>query len=205
MLNNMLIGGCLLLSVMHPQSFGKPPRRKLAQPLTATVEIRAFSETGVYLGAPTELVFEDLDERRNRASEFRNGIGVGIPFGYYRVEARLPGYFSDITYAGVYQAHVTIVVGLRFGQELPDIPPHLRGHISGLPVPASRSFVKLIGVYEHVSIESAIDENGDFQLGGLSPGLFLLMVIGEKGVLATRTLSIPYTGPPLVIEIKGGS
>ena len=51
-------------------------------------------------------------------------------------------------------------------------------------------------------MESAIDTNGGFNLGGLTPGLFVLLIIGEHGILASRTLTIPYIGPPLEVSIK---
>ena len=165
------------------------------------MEIVAFEAKGRFLGAPTVSVFESYDHR-NLAARFRDGAAEGIPYGVYRVEARMPSFFSDVRYARVYQPVVRVVVGLRFGEELPQVPPSLHGRVLALPV-RSKSFVKLVGVYENVSIESAIDSDGGFSLGGLSPGLFLFLVVGENGILASRTLTVPYTGPPLEIEVKG--
>jgi site-specific DNA-cytosine methylase len=129
-------------------------------------------------------------------------LAVDIPYGIYRIEGRLPWYYSDTKFVRVYQPLVTVVLGLRFSQELPKVPPTLRGHVTGVPVSTTKAFVKLIGVYEHVSVESLIEGDGTFSLGGLSPGAFLLLVVGEHGIVASRTLTIPYTGPPLEIAIK---
>ena len=60
-----------------------------------------------------------------------------------------------------------------------------------------------MGVYENISIESAIDNDGRFSLAGLSPGLFVLLIVGEKGIVASRTLAVPYSGPSL--EIQAGT
>ena len=65
-------------------------------------------------------VFESK-EHGNLATKFRDGVATGIPFGIYRVEGRLPWYFSDARYVRVFQSVVTIVLGLRFGEELPGI------------------------------------------------------------------------------------
>jgi len=73
----------------------------------------------------------------------------------------------------------------------------------GLRGATDRFFVKLVGIYENVSAESAISSDGSFTVGGLTPGLFALMIVGEKEVLITRTVTIPYVGAPLEIEIKG--
>jgi hypothetical protein len=169
------------------------------------VEVVAFeAEKGRFLGAPQVSVFEEWGGRKNLAAKFRDGKAEGIPYSVYRIEAHLPGYSSDITYVGVYQPTVTIVLGLRFSQELPDTPPSLGGRVLGLTAPADKTFVKLIGVFEHISTESAVTSDGRFRLGGLVPGRFLLLVIGERGILASKSLSIPYVGPPLEVKIGDG-
>ena len=164
------------------------------------MEIVAFEASGRFLGRPNLSVFESVDHR-NLAGKFRDGVATGIPYGVYRTEVRLPGYFSDVKYVRIYQAEATVVMGLRFGEELPQTPPSLSGRVIGLSTPPGKTFIKLVGVYENVSIESAISSDGKFEIGGLSPGRFLLLVVSENGILAHRPLTIPYTGGPLDVEL----
>ena len=139
---------------------------------------------------------------RNLAARFHAGVATGVPYGNYRIEARLTAYSSDAKSVRVYQQHVTVILGLTVSQELPEIPPNLPGRIVGL-LRTTKSFVRLIGVYANVSIDSSIEPDGRFDLGGLSAGKYLLMVVGEGGILASRQLIIPYAGPPLEIQLSG--
>jgi hypothetical protein len=191
----------LALALFLPCPSNGQERGRQAQESTSTVSVVAYEANGRFLGPPSISVFES-DKHRNLASQFRNGSATGIRYGVYRIEGRLPGYFPDTKYVRIYGPKATVVLGLRFGAELPEIPPTLRGSITGLASPPGRSFVKLVGVYENVSIESLIDAEGTFNLAGLSSGVFQLLVVGERGVLSSRTLTIPYTGPPIQIEIS---
>jgi hypothetical protein len=199
-----LVAASILL-ILHLPCSGQKAGHRTPEGPTATVEVLAFEATkGRFLGPPQVRAFES-DDQPNLASRFRNGVASDIPHGLYRIEARLPGYFSDVRYVRVYQSKVTIVLGLRFDYELPKLPPTLHGRVVGLTAAArAKTFVKLVGVYESLSIESQIDQNGRFILGGLTPGLFLLFVAGENGILASRTLTVPYSGPQLEIEVSSG-
>jgi len=167
---------------------------------SAKVEIVAFDAHGRFLGAPNVTDFES-DNHKNLASKFRSGAADDIPFGVYRIEGHLPAYSSEVRYVRIYQPHVTVILGLTIGFELPEVPPILHGRIVGPVVSPPKSFVKLIGIYSNVSMESLIDSDGNFSLGGLTEGRFLVLVVGEKGLLASRVISIPYSGPVLEIDI----
>jgi len=165
---------------------------------SAKVEVVAFDSNGRFLGAPNVSLFES-DDHKNLAAKFHAGVADGIPFGIYRIEGHLPAYSSEIRYVRVYQPHVAVVLGLTFSVELPEVPPILHGRVVGQVPP--KSFVRLVGVYSNLSMESAIGADGEFNLGGLSDGRFLLLVVGQKGILASRAVSIPYTGPALEVEL----
>ena len=201
-MKKLLFTGLVLSAVLQSQMRQQSKFRALTRP-TATVNVVAYEAGGRYLGAPNIRIFMELDEQKDFAAEFHEGRAIQIPYGEYRVEAQQQGFFPDIKRVAVYQPFVTIVVGLRFASELPQIPPMLSGHIVGLRGATDRFFVKLVGIYENVSAESAISSDGSFTVGGLTPGLFALMIVGEKEVLITRTVTIPYVGAPLEIEIKG--
>lgn len=165
----------------------------------ATVEVLAFDTRGRFLGPPIVKLFEAFD-RTNYAPRFREGVANGIPFGDYRIEAYLPAYSSETRYVRVYQQRVTVIVGLTVGYETPIIPLSLHGRVVG-QLASEKTFVKLAGVFSTLSMESPVASDGGFDLIGLSWGTYLLLVVGEDGVLASRTLAIPYTGAPLEIEI----
>jgi hypothetical protein len=169
--------------------------------LSATVSVVAFDTNGKFLGAPSVSVFEDPDDRDNLAPKFQKGVAEKIPYGTYRIDARLPGRVLDTKYVWVYQSHVTVVLGLQVSLELPEIPPTLHGRVVG-SVSASKIFVRLASVYSNSSMDSAIAPDGSFDLSIPPVGKFLLLVIGEGGVLATRPISLPYTGPPLEIAVE---
>jgi len=159
----------------------------------------AFDTRGHRLGAPDIRLFED-ESRRNWASRFRNGVAENIPFGTYRVEGRLIGFYSDVRYARVYQSQVTVILGLTIGNEAPIFPPILRGRVVGIASESTRKdFVKLIGVFSSISLESEIGSNGEFEMSGLTDGIYLLLIAGEDGVLASQVIDIPYKGP---LEVK---
>ena len=96
----------------------------------AKVEVVAFEANGRFLGAPHVKVFESY-KHQNMASRFHQGVAEGVPYGTYRIEARLPGCSSDVRYVRVSQPSVTVVLGLEFGYELPEVPQILRGRIIG--------------------------------------------------------------------------
>jgi hypothetical protein len=180
------------------------PERKEAD---ATVNVVAFDpRLGKLLGPPIIRAFRSEENNRDFARSFQPNAADGIPFDTYRIEAYLPGYFSAIRDVGVYQRSVTIVVGLGFGYELPDIAHtlSLRGRVIGLKAaPTNGSFVKLTGIYSAKSTESTINSSGEFEMSGLFTGKYLLLVVTERGVIASQVLTIPDDGP--TVDIKVGS
>jgi hypothetical protein len=169
--------------------------------LYSTVSVLAFDVYGHPLGPPGIKLFESVDDRRNLADKFRNGVARGIPYGEYRIEARLQGYRPDSKVIPVYGPHINTVLGLTFSLELPLIPPDLPGQVVG-QTPRPNTFARLVGIYNNVAIDSLVDADGRFTLFGISDGKYLLLVVGESGVLASRPVTIPYTGPPLRIKLN---
>jgi hypothetical protein len=168
----------------------------------ATVTVLAFDTTGRFLGAPDINLFERENEK-NLAEKFHEGVAKGMPLGVYRIEAVLPAYYPERRIVRVYQPDVTIVMGLESGfREASPVPLTLHGRVTGkVPAVAKHRFVKVSGVFVDVSVEASIGQGGVFDVSGLSWGLYLLFVVDEDGILAMRTLNIPYTGPPLEIKI----
>jgi hypothetical protein len=169
--------------------------------LYSTVSVLAFDTYGRPLGPPRIKLFELGDDHHDFGDKFRHGVATGIPYGDYSIEAWLEGYAWDSKAIRIYGPHVSAVVGLTFKTEPPLIPPDLPGQVVG-PVPARNTFARLVGIYNNVAIDSLVDADGRFTLFGISDGKYLLLVVGESGVLASRPLTIPYTGPPLRIELN---
>jgi len=198
-MTKIVIAALVSLAALCAEAPGQQRGRGSGLALAAVVQVVAFEAGGRFLGAPDIAVFESHDHT-SFAGRFHHGEANEIPFGEYRIEGRLPGYYPDVRYVGVYQPKTRVVLGLTFDHELPQRPPSLSGRVTGLPSPVGSSFVRLIGVYSSVSLESSIGDDGRFCLAGVPPGLFVLLVVGEDGVHASRTLRYPYTGSPLEIQ-----
>jgi hypothetical protein len=171
----------------------------------ATVEIRAFEANGRPLAAPNVDTFISLENNKDYAKSFHDGSAAEVPFGDYRIEVGLPFYYSERQFVGVYQKSVTIVVGLEFGHEAFGAPHTLRGRVVGLqPADTKTSFVKLVGIYSSASLESGISPEGSFEMSGMSDQKYLLLVIDERGILASKTISFSdiTSGQPVVIDVN---
>lgn len=193
----------VILVVGHLDAQDRAP----SEPYQSRVEVLAFQTDGSFIGAPEVRLFESADhesvDQKDFAKKFRAGVADNIPFGIYKLTAYTSGFYSETRYVAVFQHRVTVVVGLRFGRELATLPifPVLRGTVSG-PTPADkRRFVKLVGLYSSQSLESSIGPDGSFELTEPREGRYLLLVVAEDGILASRPVDIPYTGPALRIEV----
>jgi hypothetical protein len=198
----ILIVACVVLEGQHVERGADND----GEHYTASVQVIAFDTRGAFLGRPDVRLFES-EGHKDMASAFHAGGADHIPFGIYRMEAYVSGYYSEARYVVVYRPRVTVVVGLPFGFEgltLP-VPPELHGKVVGSLPRGKKAFVKLVSVYSSQSLEAQIDPNGEFDFSIPQDGQYLLLVVGEGGLLATRAVTSPYTGPPLEIEIGLGA
>jgi hypothetical protein len=167
----------------------------------ATVKIVAYDTRGMRLGAPNVLNFES-ESHEDLAAKFHKGLAENIPFGVYRIKAQLPAYFSEVRYVRVYQDRVTAIVGLNLGNELPIMPASLHGRIIGTAGAGFKgTFVKLSGIFANTSLESEIGPNGEFEMSGVTDGVYMLLIASEQGVLASKAITVPYAG---LLEINLG-
>jgi len=207
MKTTMLVAPIVLVACAFLE--GQQPERGAdndGEQYTASVQVIAFENRGAFLGSPDVRVFESEDHK-NMASAFHAGVADHIPFGIYRMEVYFSGFYPETRYVAVYRRKVTVVAGLPFGREamiLP-VPPMLHGKVVGSLPRGKRAFVKLVGVYSSESLEAEVDPNGEFDFSIPHDGLYLLLVVGEGGVLATRAITSPYAGAPIEIEIGPGA
>lgn len=175
---------------------------------TATVQVLAFRTLGGYLSkSPTIERFESRD-RKNFASRFHNGVAEGIPFGDYLMVASVFPLEPERRLVRIYQAQVMVVIGPAVrGIDFREDQFDLHGRVVDPLLVGKRSFVKLVGVFSAASLETSISDSGVFEFGGLTWGKYLLLVISEDGIVATRPISIPYSmnEPPLEIAVGSGN
>jgi hypothetical protein len=172
----------------------KPKRGPEDESKSAAVEIRAF----------VVRTFTSLDSGRDFANFFHGDAAENVPYGDYRIEVSAVAHYSERRFVGVYQKKVIVIVGLEFGHEVFATPLDLHGRVNDLPASAIKaSFVKLVGLYSSTSWESAITPDGSFEMSGMGWGKYLLLVVGENGVLASRIITIPDIGlnQTVIIEI----
>ncbi len=177
---------------------GRPQPVSAPESGLATVEVMAFDSRGKFLGAPMVTVFES-DDHTNFAAKFRNGVADRIPFGMYKVEGRLTGYSSEVRYIRIFEHRALVVLGLPVGRERPMLPPVTNGRILGSLPPEKKTFVKITGIFSSVSEEGSIGRDGEFRFAGLPNGLYLILVISEDGILASRVVSIPSSSIELEV------
>ena len=168
----------------------------------ARVQVVAFEARGMFLGAPTVRLFQSQDEG-DRSRQFHEGTADGIPFGVYKLEAHVNGFYPETRYVAVYRPNVTVVVGLPFGREAPalPVPPSVHGRVIGILPRDRKTFAKLTGIYSNRSFESSISADGQFDFSVPWDGRYLLLVVSEDGVLGTRVIDVPYSGSTINIEI----
>jgi hypothetical protein len=201
-LTPVVLGATVAVLTMQLAAQAQPNSNR-GQEKFAAVKVLAFDTAGRFLGSPNIKLFES-ETGENLAGKFRGGIAEDIPPGVYRIEAGLPAYYPARKFVRVYQPEVTVIVGLESGfREASTVPLVLHGRITNeVPAVGKHPFVKALGVFADVSAEAIIGPDGTFDLPGLGWGTYLLLVVDEDGVLASRTVTIPYTGSPLQIELK---
>jgi len=193
----------------------RPPQALAAssrEELSARAEVVAFDEaTGRLLGPPEVRLFES-DDRRNLSSRFHLGVASRIPYGIYRLEAWTPGHTAELRYVLVDQPRATIVLGMPVSP-IESVPsPAIQGRVVGGALP-KRSFVKLAGIYNGQQMESAIDADGTFSFGAVRCCRYLLLIIGDGGIFASRDvtvsdatlvggIAVSFTNPLVQIEMR---
>jgi hypothetical protein len=181
-------------------------RAQDALSFTGSVHVLAYEASGRFLGMPEIRIFETWDHK-DLSERFHEGAADSIPFGVYRMEVFRRGCFPETRYVSVFSKQVTVIVGLSVARETNGLPvqPMLHGRVKGLSSFDRRPFVKLVGLYSSQTLEASIATDGQFEFSIPRDGRYLLMVVSEDGLLASREITSPYSGPPLEVEIGSGA
>jgi hypothetical protein len=113
-----------------------------------------------------------------------------IPYGLYDVDIRLPGFLPRLERIRVYQRDVVVRMSLALA------PTHAyeRPELSGLIVSGSKRrsdvWVRLVALHSSDLIENAVDDSGKFELDGMAPGQYVLLVLHKTDILAAKPLEI---------------
>lgn len=172
---------------------------------TATIHIRIVSNSGEELGEPAVEIFESSEDKRNLATLFRGGSATGVPFGVYRIRVHAAGFWSAEREVRVGQSVVWVVMQLELGMGKPEVGLWtfvLKGKVS---VPSSSTapiWLRLVGAYSSILLDTKANERGDFSLSEIPEGLYVLMTMQGGKVLDTRPIKIP-TASPVSVNLRG--
>jgi hypothetical protein len=156
----------------------------------------------VFLSAPSVWKFQDIrNDGPNLAEKFHDGRADKIPFGEYVVWAGFSAFSNELRVVQVSQKKVTVVVGANIG-ELPTWDYSISGRVLGRLPTGTKSFVRLLGVFSNASRESTIGSDGTFELSFVIDGDYLLMVVDDAGILASKRITQPPHGPLEIDLVK---
>ena len=152
------------------------------------VNFEAFS----FLGERLPNVSIDLVEVGGPQSLKRNINGTTatkVPFGLYEARVWSPGFKSARREFRLNDSEISIRVQLALSMECSVL--HELGGVVG-PLPSSRQlWVKVVPLQGVGSSEVPVNRSGYFRFSGLDDGQYLLLVVDEKEVVHTTTMTVP--------------
>jgi hypothetical protein len=174
-------------------------------------DLREFGEGKVAL-------FEATDSR-NFARSFAHNTAKGIPFGVYRLRARLncvyPArnskdkacyvfYHTDYI-VNVFQREVWVVVQLDAAIEDGPLRYQIAGTVTGVP-DCSGIWIRAQGLLSSMVADAPCGIDGKFEIGGLPFGTYLLTTRQGDRILDLRSIQVPPKGqehsPSVVVPVE---
>jgi hypothetical protein len=179
----------------------------------ATVHIVVVDGFGDDLGEANVASFKDSDTGQDLAGRFHENTATGIPYNVYQIRVHQVGFFTAEVTAQVFQPDVWVVIGLRYGEELPVFPAarlQLSGTIKNLDSGEQPVYLKLVGVYSDFIMETRVEatgHSGTFTLAGVIPdGKYILITLGRTKMLDVRQLDVAFpVRDPIVIDLARGN
>lgn len=175
----------------------------------ATVHIVVVDGFGRDLGEAKVDSFKNTDSGQDFSRHFRGNVSKDIPYSVYQVRVHISGYFSGQVTAQVFQPDVWVVVGLRYGEELPIYPAprlQLTGAVKNIDPGEQPVYIRLVAVYSNFMMDTRVNvlgRSGTFTLAGVIPdGEYILLTIGRTRVLDVRQLKVAFPAKePIMIDL----
>jgi hypothetical protein len=179
----------------------------------ATVHIVVVDGFGDDLGEAKVASFKDSGTGQDLAGRFHENTATGVPYNVYQIRVQRVGFFTAQVTAQVFQPDVWLVIGLRYGEELPAFPAarlQLSGSIKNLDPREEPAYLKLVGVYADFIMETRVEasgHSGTFTLAGVIPdGKYILITLGRTKILDVRLLDVQFPArTPIVIDLAHGN
>ena len=113
-----------------------------------------------------------------------------VPFGLYEVEILLPGFVPRRERIAVYGAQVVYRLGLALGYRHSTERTEIVGTVSPVSRTGPERWVRLLPLFGSDLIENSVARSGEFQLVGMAPGKYLLVVLEGGRVLSTEPIEV---------------
>jgi hypothetical protein len=169
----------------------------------ATVHVTVFNCFGARIQAP-EIRLSSRDGKRDFTPLKHDSVIAGVPYGYYVILASDNGGGLAKRELTVNTEEVWVRVGLSFpaGDRLwPAGDLSITGDIR--PVPKGEKWwVKVEGVFLHVSREGPVLRTGGFSIGGLEMGTYLVEVFDGSKLRHAETVEIDTKQPKTHLRIS---
>ena len=179
-----LICSCQL-SFANPKKEEEPKR-------TASVKIVVTSTNGRPV-PPAETTIKLVrrftwPRREDYSKSFRNNYAVGIPYGFYSLEVFVLGFAPATRLVYINRSEVYISIGVFFRPfELMERLFTLSGRVTPPPEKNEAMSVRLVCLYADFAAASEVGERGEYAIGDIPYGSYLLLVMkGDKIIDARR-------------------
>ncbi|HLG96094.1 MAG TPA: carboxypeptidase-like regulatory domain-containing protein [Bryobacteraceae bacterium] len=123
-----------------------------------------------------------------------------VPFGLYDVRVRLAGFLTRTERIRVYQPILAYQIGLELAPRHSYDQPQVSGTVVNAVGQKTSLWVRLVNLYSGDLVENAIAETGKFELVGMAPGKYVLLLFDNTTPLMMRTLDV--LGGKQVVELR---
>ncbi len=195
-----------IVTISLPLCCIEPPVQ--AAPGAATVHLRIVTfNTWEDLGtANVETLERECGDKPsgNLAGRFHGNVAHGVPYDLYKLCARITGFWTGCTEVPVYQPAVWVVLGLRAGGAGLAELSTLTGTVEGPPDRQAPVWVRLMGVYSGMGIDTKVNSKGRFRMSGIPSGEWVLVTMQKGRILDTRPIKISFPATrPVRIDLSG--